>query len=160
MAAARRRSRADGINSQPRGLIVEQLNVPLYKGLIHRDHNVLRLPILILPNLSPRFGSKIYNQGRLYETPQTPDFLLLCSCLRIATLFRTKFNIAGFPEALDIASATCTATVSTAVGNCTRSLCPAAGWTNNATTCARLTSIQNPDRTATPDLQASAEAVA
>src|SRR5215472_3358215 len=44
MAAARRRSRADGINSQPRGLIVEQLNVPLYKGLIQSDHNVLRLP--------------------------------------------------------------------------------------------------------------------
>src|SRR5215471_10020230 len=151
MAAARRRSRANGINSQPRGLIVEQLNVPLYKGLIHRDHNVLRLPILILPNLSPRFGSKIYNQGRLYETPQTPDFLLLCSCLRIATLFRTKFDIAG---------ATCTATVSTAVGNCTRSLCPAAGRTRSASTHAELTSIQNPDRSATPDLQASAEAVA
>src|SRR5215470_3611147 len=146
MAAARRRSRANGINSQPRGLIVEQLNVPLYKGLIQSDHNVLRLPILILPNLSPRFGSKIDNQGRVYETAQTPDFQLLCSCLRIAPLFRTKFNSAGFPEALDIASTACTATVSTAVGNCTRSLCSAAGWTNSASTHAELTSIQNPDR--------------
>src|SRR5215471_4442560 len=115
MAAARRRSRADGINSQPRGLIVEQLNVPLYKGLIHRDHNVLRLPILLLPNLSPRFGSKIYHPGRPYETPQTPDFLLLCSCLRIAPLFRANVYNSGFPGARDIASATCTATVSTAV---------------------------------------------
>src|SRR5215510_15111508 len=160
MAAARSRGRADGINSQPRGLIVEQLNVPLYDWLIQSDHNVPRLLLPILPNLLAPFGGKINNQGRPCETPQTPDFLLLCSCLRIATLLRANVYKSGFSEARDIAGTTCTATVSTAVGNCTRSLCPAACCTGAAATCARLASIQNPGRTARPHLQAPAEAAA
>src|SRR5215510_10196544 len=63
MAAARSRGRADGINSQPRGLIVEQLNVPLYDWLIQSDHNVPRLLLPILPTCWLPLGVKSTTKG-------------------------------------------------------------------------------------------------